>query len=125
MSTRSAMRSVGVFCLECNGGSPLDRKFCTDPNCALWPFRFGNREPAIRKYGKQIFEKQNFKEGGKFASPTEARVLEARYFPKPSYQDAMEGPKQRRSGLPTARRLERDSTHRNATIAGGQHEQSQ
>jgi hypothetical protein len=46
----------------------------------LWPHRLGTEESAVKKCGAEIFNKANFKAGGKFAPPEEANSLEAKYF---------------------------------------------
>lgn len=37
----SPAKAIRLFCLECCGGSSNEVKFCTAPNCVLYPFRFG------------------------------------------------------------------------------------
>lgn len=84
MKILTPRESIRAFCRECSG-TFLDVKFCSNPDCRLWPHRLGTKEAAVRKYGAEIFNKENFREGGKFAPPTEATVIEARFFPrKPS-----------------------------------------
>ena len=77
---RSPMKSIGDHCREC-AGTFLDVKFCSDPDCALWEYRFGRHDAALHQYGPDIFRKENFREGGKFEPGTDARVLQARFFP--------------------------------------------
>lgn len=36
----SPLKAIRLFCLDCCGGSSNEVKFCTAPNCALYPFRF-------------------------------------------------------------------------------------
>ena len=89
--------SIRVFCRQCSG-TFLDVKFCSDPDCALWPHRLGTKEAATRKYGAELFNKENFEEGGKFAPPEEATSLEARHFRPIRLRDGGVGPDFRLSG---------------------------
>lgn len=93
---RSPMKSIGDHCREC-AGTFLDVKFCSDPDCALWEYRFGRHDAALHQYGPDIFRKENFREGGKFEPGTDARVLEARHFSKKRHAEAPAAPQARPS----------------------------
>ena len=56
---------------------------------------------ATRKYGAEIFNRENFREGGKFAPPTAATIIEARYFRRKRGERIIKGPEFRLSGLKT------------------------
>lgn len=39
--------AIRRFCLECMGGSWLEVKLCTAPNCPLYRYRMGNENKAL------------------------------------------------------------------------------
>lgn len=46
--TKSPIKAIREFCLECCGGSSADVKSCTAPMCPLHAFRFG-KNPYIKR----------------------------------------------------------------------------
>ena len=46
--TKSPLKAIRYFCLECLGESPEEVKNCTCPDCPLYPFRFG-KNPYRKK----------------------------------------------------------------------------
>lgn len=71
----SPLRALRMFCLECMGGSPVDVKACTAPECTLYPFRLGKlpltdeqrqslREQALSRRGFSALERANSESPG-------------------------------------------------------------
>lgn len=46
--SKSPVKAIREFCLECCGGSAATVRECTAPNCALYAFRFG-KNPYINR----------------------------------------------------------------------------
>ncbi len=44
MARPQVLRCIRRFCLECQGGSAAEVRTCVDASCALWAWRFGDRE---------------------------------------------------------------------------------
>jgi hypothetical protein len=38
---RSPIKAIRAFCVECMGDNVREVKYCTSPECWLFPFRFG------------------------------------------------------------------------------------
>ena len=55
--TRSAagspLKAIRKRCLDCAGGSPKEVALCPDPQCSLWPFRYGEKPETSAAKGKQ------------------------------------------------------------------------
>lgn len=64
--SKSPVKAIREFCLECCGGSSNDVRSCTAPHCQLYAFRFG-KNPYLKR---EMTEEQ--KEAAK------ARLAEAR-----------------------------------------------
>lgn len=43
MKFLTPVKAIRKFCVECNGGSIYETKYCTAPNCPLFPYRQGHR----------------------------------------------------------------------------------
>lgn len=67
----SPLKQIRKHCLDCMGDSIKSVRFCHDTNCPFWYLRFGKRPKTfIRENGKnyeQLFDRDNFKKGGKFS----------------------------------------------------------
>lgn len=46
--TKSPVKAIREFCLECCGGSRDEVRTCTAPRCPLYAFRFG-KNPYIKR----------------------------------------------------------------------------
>lgn len=46
--TKSPVKAIREFCLECCGGSSAEVKSCTATKCPLYAFRFG-RNPYVKR----------------------------------------------------------------------------
>jgi hypothetical protein len=64
--SKSPVKAIREFCLECCGGNSNDVKFCTAPRCPLYAFRFG-KNPYIKR---EMTEEQK--------NAAKARLAEAR-----------------------------------------------
>jgi hypothetical protein len=68
---QSPLKQIRKQCIECCGGSKKSVRFCHSTECPLWNLRFGKfPKTVIRENGNnniQLFEKKNFKSGGKFS----------------------------------------------------------
>ena len=55
-------------CVECAGDSTEETKYCSAVDCELWPYRFGRTPGSVRRNaeGKELLDKANFTEGGRF-----------------------------------------------------------
>jgi len=77
---QSPLKQIRKQCLECNCGSRKSVRFCHSTECALWYLRFGKfSKTAVRENGKkfeQLFNKNNFKDGGKFSPDKEISSYE-------------------------------------------------
>ena len=69
--TQRPLKQIRRQCLNCCCGSPKTVKLCADVDCPLWYFRFGVSPKAyVSRTGKeseQLFDKENFKNGGKYS----------------------------------------------------------
>jgi len=53
--TKSPLKSIRAFCLDCCGGSANEVRLCVSKNCVLYPFRFGKLpDPAGKPLVKVI-----------------------------------------------------------------------
>ena len=56
--TRSAagspLKAIRKKCLECAADSRKEVALCPDPQCSLWPFRYGERPETSAAKGKQM-----------------------------------------------------------------------
>jgi hypothetical protein len=67
-------KAITVQCLECAGGTVLERKFCScQDSCELWSYRFGC-DPS--KVNPSLLDKKNFVEGAMFGFDKEVKVCE-------------------------------------------------
>ena len=55
MARLDILRCMRRFCLECQGESAQQVRLCTDKNCALWPWRMGDKADAIEQ-GEPLLE---------------------------------------------------------------------
>jgi hypothetical protein len=70
---RVVLKAVAKQCLECAGGTVLERKFC-QCECDLWPYRFGRI-----KVDPALIDRKNFAEGAVFGFDKEAVKCEASF----------------------------------------------
>ena len=63
-SKSEVMRSIRKNCLDC-GGIVDEVKYCSVLTCPLWPYRFGCTPRQVKD--KELLEKRNFAEGGRFS----------------------------------------------------------
>ena len=61
-------------CLDCVGNQASSVMFCFSVDCQLWYLRFGKKpKSVVREKGKDyagLFDKDNFREGGKYDAHT-------------------------------------------------------
>ena len=67
------LKDIAKKCLECAGGTALERKFC-QCKCALLPYRFG-----LSSVDPALLDNKNFAEGAVFGSDKEAVKCEAAF----------------------------------------------
>lgn len=64
------LKLIRKNCLDCCGNSSITVQFCASTDCHLWYLRFGKRPKTfIKMKGKKfesLFDKENFKKGGKY-----------------------------------------------------------
>jgi len=41
MKSKTPIKSIRAYCLECSGGSPKEVRLCVIPECPLYPYRLG------------------------------------------------------------------------------------
>lgn len=46
--TKSPLKAIREFCIECNGGVVTEVRTCTAPNCPLYAYRMGKNPYAKR-----------------------------------------------------------------------------
>lgn len=52
--TRSPLKVIRWFCVDCMGGNARAVGLCEDRGCASWPFRFGMSPATAIKHGKDV-----------------------------------------------------------------------
>ena len=52
--TRSPLKAIRWFCLDCVAGSHAEVERCADRCCSLYRFRFGVSPSTAKKRGKDI-----------------------------------------------------------------------
>lgn len=43
---RTALQAIRAKCMDCSNYQPKEVRFCTVPDCALYPYRMGKRPKA-------------------------------------------------------------------------------
>lgn len=77
---QSPLKQIRKQCVECCGGHRKSVRFCHSTDCPLWLLRFGKFPRTVlrendKKYGP-LFDKDNFKTGGKFCPSKEVASYE-------------------------------------------------
>ena len=56
--TTSPMKAIRLHCLECSGDSYKEVKLCVNPECIIYPYRFGvNPYNKKSSYAKKVERK--------------------------------------------------------------------
>jgi len=75
---QSPLKQIRKQCVECCGNSVKTVRFCHSIDCPLWFLRFGKFPKTIlRENGDKsgsLFERENFKKGGKFCPDRELNL---------------------------------------------------
>jgi hypothetical protein len=49
VSKGTLVKAIKENCLDCGGGSPSERMYCTVEHCKLWPYRLGITAASLTK----------------------------------------------------------------------------
>lgn len=77
---RSPLTAIRHCCLGCCGDNTRFVRYCPETECPIWLFRFGMMPKSFSKkygpYAEELFDPENFKEGGKYGPDVELESLE-------------------------------------------------
>jgi len=57
VASKSPLKAIRAHCRDCCNNSYKAIEFCSCPDCALWPYRFGIRPSTARRKGYLVDRK--------------------------------------------------------------------